>query len=275
MQRVFKRLQERAGPSVLAAYPSGCSDEFGSKQRCVVDPLFVELVNDPNTTMNRLAGELLARVSFATPNSSGLKLPITIANAMYLSMNERARQGWDAGSVSLPPKLRFWPRLLTSPIPSSFGVTMGMSGWYYEWALRHHVNANYALGGAARVVWRSRLMRPDERALFRHFVPSIRAERKFGGGVAPLVSTLGAEVSYWDDFLLKQFSQDWNGTTVGLTSALFAQRLRVSLYRRPSKYKTASKGRPAVFFTVGMGDINGTAYWLVKMILQARAQPGE
>jgi hypothetical protein len=241
----------------------------------VVDPLFVELVNDPNTTMNRLAGELLARVSFATPSSSGLKLPITIANAMYLSMNERARQGWDAGSVSLPAKLSFMPRVLTSAFPSSFGVTLGMSGWYYEWALRHHINANYALGGAARIVWRSRLKQPDERALFRHFVPSMRAERKFGGGVAPLVSTLGAEVSYWDDFALSQFSRDWNGMTVGLTSALFAQRLRVSLYRRPSKYITASKGRPALFVTLGIGDINGTAYWLVKMTQQGRARPGE
>ena len=149
-----------------------------------------------------------------------------------------------------------------------------MSGWYYEWALRKHINANYALGGAARVVWRSRLWRPGERAVFRHFVPSVRAERKFGGGLAPWVSTLGAEVSYWNDFGLSQFWRQWNGTTVGLTSALLAQRLRVSLYRRPSKYITASNGRPAVFFTIGVGDINGTTYWVAKMIQQMRAKPG-
>src|SRR5205085_6601577 len=87
MDRVLERLRDSASSSVSAVYPSACSDSISSRERCVIDPLFIELVNDPNVAMNRLTGELLARVSFATPNGSGLKFPLTMANAMYMATN--------------------------------------------------------------------------------------------------------------------------------------------------------------------------------------------
>ncbi|MBC7772267.1 MAG: hypothetical protein H7210_07225 [Pyrinomonadaceae bacterium] len=186
---------------------------------------------------------------------------------MYLATNERARPGVDAGSVSLPTLTGGWT--LFYLVPSSIGGFGGLQGWYAEWALRRHFNQSLALGIAPRVVWRSGLSRSSPVRRGQAFVPAIRLEYKMPSRLgAPWVSTVGADVAWWNDWSIHQFGEgsDVSGLTPAVTVSLLAQRVRVSVYKRPDKYFIRSGDKPYAIVSIGFGDTNGALYWLLRIL---------
>jgi hypothetical protein len=133
--------------------------------------------------------------------------------------------------------------------------------------VRSHINANFALGATVRTVWESGFIRSSPIARGRHLVPSVRGEWKPGGGVAPWVSTVGLDVSYWTDWYIDQLSGNHNekAASIGVTSALLMEKLRVSWQTRPGKYTVSTTKKPW-FVTVGLGDVSGSLYWISRAL---------
>ena len=247
--------------------PQICYQQKTEEANCTTDERFTEFVGNPRAALNHLVTEILYRVTTTTPDSSGLQVPLTMASAMYYSTNERARRGWDRGSVSLPIGLRWRQQILFTALPSSVGAYISVRGWYAEWALRSHINANFTVGGTVRTVWESGFIRSSPIARGRHLVPSVRAEWKPGGGVAPWISTLGVDGSYWTDWYIDQFLGDRNhkAWSIGVTSALLMEKLRISWQTRPGKYRVTTTKKPW-FVTVGLGDVSGSLYWISRAL---------
>lgn len=247
--------------------PPICIREKTDEANCTTDERFAEFVENPRAALNHLATEILYRVTTTTPDSSGLQVPLTMASAMYYSTNERARLGFDRGSVSLPIGLNLPQRVFFTLLPSSVGAYVSIRGWYAEWAVRSHINADLALGATVRTVWESGFIRSSPIARGRHLVPSVRGEWKPGGGVAPWVSTVGLDVSYWTDWYVDQLFGNRNekAASIGVTSALLMEKLRVSWQTRPGKYTVSTTKRPW-FVTVGLGDVSGSLYWISRAL---------
>jgi predicted acylesterase/phospholipase RssA len=268
MDFVFERLRNtRKFTANIKAPPRICIHEKTDEADCTTDERFVEFVENPRAALNRLATEILYRVTTTTPDNSGLQVPLTMASAMYYATNERARRGLDRGSVSLPIGLKWRQAILFTLLPSSVGAYISIRGWYAEWAVRSHLNANIAVGATMRTVWESGFIRPSPVARGRHFVPSLRAEWKPGGGIAPWISTLGLDVSYWTDWHLDQLygKRNEKAASLGVTSALLMEKLRVSWQTRPGKYMVRTTRKPW-FVTVGFGDVSGSLYWISRAI---------
>ena len=145
------------------------------------------------------------------------------------------------------------------------GAYISIRGWYAEWAVRSHINANFTIGATARTVWESGFLRSSPIARGRHLVPSIRGEWKPGGGVAPWVSTVGVDASYWTDWYIDHLSGNHNekAGSIGVTSALLMEKLRISWQTKPGKYTVRTTRRPW-FVTVGLGDVSGSLYWISR-----------
>lgn len=247
-----------------------CAEANPGKERCSDDERFDDFVAEPYSALNRLTGKVLERLLDATPQKSALKVPLTVASAAYFATNERARTGADQGSVSLPPSLGPGNRKLMWLIPSSIGGYAGIPGWYYEWAGRWHLSPEMAIGATTRLIWASGLGGPAS-PHGRHTVPSIRVEHKFGGAGALWASTFGFDFAYWADWRHNLNNGGFRPTTfekkavsVAATSALFAQKIRVMLGYRPTKYVTRTKSKSRVLFSIGAGDVTGTLYWLYR-----------
>lgn len=258
----------------LRAARIDCEGDPSQKEDCKDDSRFDDFVAEPYSALNRLTGSILERLLDATPHKSALKMPLTVMSAAYFATNERARTGLDQGSVSLPPSLGPVKRKLMWLIPSSVGGYAGIPGWYYEWAGRYHVNPATAIGATTRLVWASGLGGPAS-PHGRHTVPSIRVEHKFGGAGALWVSTFGLDLAYWADWRHHWLHGGFRPTTIekkavalSATSALFAQKVRVSLGYRPTKYVTRTNSKSRVLFSIGAGDVTGTGYWLVRGLRQ-------
>ena len=253
MTATFKRLGATPGVQELIHSKNAyCDLTPGRAGDCVVDDRFVKFINHPTVELNFLAGDVLDRLWNTTPNGSGFKSPLTMANAVYYSTNERSRSGFDGGSISLPSRKSGMASLLLL-LPSSIGGFAGVQGWYSEWTIRGHINQNIALGPAFRLVWASRIraLPPDDYGT--HFVPSLRFELKAGGSLAPWISTGGIDVAYWGD------RGDWSGKrrlSPGFTAALLAQKVRIQWALRPRPTR-----RPQTLFSVGVGDVPGLVYW--------------
>jgi predicted acylesterase/phospholipase RssA len=269
MDSVFSRL--RADRSILQRLGQSTSEcsALPDQHPCMADVRFKRFVENPHVALNQLAGEMLQRASQTTPGDSHLKFPLIVANAFYLATNERAREGTDAGSVSLPT-LTGWNTLFYL-VPSSVGGFAGIPGWYTEWTARYHFNQTLAIGVAPRVVWRSGLSRSSPIASGNMFIPAFRAELKMPSRLgAPLISTVGADFAWWNDWDFHEFGQGapGRGTTTALTTSLLAQRVRVSIYKRPAKYSLSSGNEPATIVSIGAGDTSGLAYWLKQIVFR-------
>jgi hypothetical protein len=194
-----------------------------------------------------------------------LNLPLKVATATFFATNERTRTGIDAGSVSLP-SLPVRKLLFFYALPSSVGGFAGIPGWYLEWATRAHLNSTYTLGVAGRFVWASGFKDSTTLHRGRIFIPALRAEIKPWGRLSPWISTAGIDLAYWSDQSPYAFWRDWdnNGLTGAVTGALFAQRIRVSVYRRPRRYWIRSGDKPWPAVSIGLGDTNGVLYWLLR-----------
>ncbi len=258
----------------LRASRAECAAKKAFTEDCRDDRRFDDFVKEPYSALNRLTGSILERLLDATPPKSALKMPLTVASAAYFATNERARTGLDQGSVSLPPGLRPLKRRLIWLFPSSIGGYAGIPGWYYEWAGRWHLSPATAVGATTRLVWASGLAGPAS-PQGRHTVPSIRVEHKFGGAGALWVSTFGLDFAYWADWRHKLTNGGFRPTTVERkamsvsgTSALFAQKVRVSLGYRPRKYVTRTNSKSRVLFSIGAGDVTGTSYWVLRGLRQ-------
>ncbi|HEV7836899.1 MAG TPA: hypothetical protein VGO75_02445, partial [Gemmatimonadaceae bacterium] len=253
MTATFKRLGSSPGVQQLIRSPSAYCDLTPPRAGdCVVDDRFVRFIERPTVELNFLAGDVLDRLWNTTPNGSGFKSPLTMANAVYYSTNERSRSGIDGGSVSLPSRRGGITSLLWA-LPSSVGGFAGMQGWYSEWTARWHRNQNIAVGPTFRLVWSSRVRTPPPGNFGTHFVPSLRVELKAGGALAPWISTAGVDVAYWGD------RGHWDGRrrlSPGFTSALFAQKVRILWALRPRPTR-----RPQTVFSIGIGDVPGLLYW--------------
>lgn len=254
----FKRALEAARES--------CEKTYSKKEACQDDDTFDDFVNEPYSALNRLVGDALERLLDATPPGSGLRMPLTIASATYFATNERARTGFDQGSVSLPPGLGRMKRNLFWLIPSSIGGYGGIPGWYSEWAGRWHYDPDVALGATMRYVWASGLAGPAS-PKGRHIVPSLRIERKWGGAPSLIVGTFGFDLSYWADWQHGGFipvDDKSKGWSFAFTSAMFAEKLRMSIGYRPTKYVTRTSSTSRVLFSIGAGDVTGTLYWIYR-----------
>jgi predicted acylesterase/phospholipase RssA len=267
---VFRLLRETPNfTESLSVPPDECRKNKLEKDECLTDPQFARFVEQPFPELNWLAGEILARISATTPKESSLKTPLTVATAAYFATNERARRGWDGGSVSLPSSL---PPLLgfgLALVPSSIGGFAGVQGWYIEWVRRLHIGRNFAVGPTARVVWASGFIRDNPVARGNHFVPGLRAEWLVSGPFAPWLSTVGVESSYWTDWYLSQLYPNGfekSGVSAGVTTALFAQRVRISVGTKPTKYHVRDHDKRRVYVSFGLGDTNGAAYWIYKAL---------
>ena len=251
----------------INAPPRVCFKEKIDEVECTTDERFIEFVDNPRAALNKLATEILFRVTTATPDSSPLQVPLTMASVMYYSTNERARRDLDRGSVSLPIGLNWQRDILFTMLPSSVGAYISVRGWYAEWAVRSHIDANFTIGAAARTVWESGFVRSSPIARGRHLVPSLRTEWKAGGGLAPWVSTVGLDVSYWTDWYFHQlyWKRNPNATSFGVTSALLMQKLRISWQTLPGKYTVSTTKKPW-FVTVGFGDVSGSLYWISRAL---------
>jgi hypothetical protein len=253
----------------LSAAPKACRKNKLDKDECLTDLQFARFVEHPFSELNWLAGEVLARIYTTTPRESSLKTPITVASAAYFATNERARRGWDGGSVSLPSSLAPLPELGLALVPSSIGGFAGVQGWYIEWVRRLHIGRNFAAGPTARIVWASGFVRDNPLARGRHFVPGLRADWLLPGAIAPWVSTVGLETTYWTDWYFSQLYPNGfekKGMSVGASTALFAQRVRVSVGTMPAKYHIRDHDKPKGFVSFGFGDTNGAAYWIYKAL---------
>ncbi len=254
MTATFKSLGASPGVRELIQSPDAyCDRTPGRAADCVVDARFVRFIERPTVELNYLAGDVLDRLWNTTPNSSGFKSPLTMANAIYYSTNERSRSRMDGGSVSVPSR-RGGKASLLWVLPSSVGGFAGVQGWYAEWTARWHTNQNIAMGPAFRLVWASRVRTPAPEDYATHFVPSLRVELKAGGSYAPWISTAGIDVAYWGE------RGHWNGKrrlSPGFTSALFAQKIRIQWALRPRPTR-----RPQTVFTIGIGDVPGLVYWI-------------
>lgn len=239
------------------------ADSTTGKMKCTDDPTFTAFVNNPSVAMNKLTGQVLERLLDATPDSSGLETPLKFATATFFATNERTRRGLDAGSVSLP-SLPMKKLFLFYALPSSVGGFGGVPGWYLEWAARKHLNSNATLGVAGRFVWASGFKDSTTTHQGRIVIPALRGEVKPWGRLSPLISTAGIDLAYWSDERPYVFWRNWSnrGLTVAGTAALFAQRLRVSVYRRPERYWIRSGDKPSAAVSIGVGDTNGLLYWL-------------
>jgi len=258
----------------LRAANDDCAAANAGKERCSDDERFDDFVHEPYSALNRLTGKVLERLLDATPKSSALKIPLTVASATYFATNERARTGVDQGSVSIPPSLGTLNRTLLWLVPSSIGGYAGIPGWYYEWAARWHVSPGYAIGATTRFISASGLAGPAS-PRGRHTVPSLRIERKFGGAGSLLASTLGVDFSYWADWRYNWRHGGFRPTTLeekalsaAVTSSLFAQKLRLSFGYRPTKYVTRTRSKSRVLFSIGVGDVTGLSYWLYRGLRQ-------
>src|SRR5689334_21470069 len=136
MDSVFNRLRaDRGILERLDQSTSVCSTR-PDQHAYRVDVRFKRFVENPHVALNQLAGEMLQRASETTPGDSHLKIPLLVAHAFYLATNERAREGTDAGSVSLPTLTGRYT--LFYLVPSSLGGFAGIPGWYAEWSARYH-----------------------------------------------------------------------------------------------------------------------------------------
>lgn len=253
----------------LRAAREECEALNRDDKRCR-DERFEDFVAEPYSALNRLVGSILERLLDATPAQSGLKMPLTIASAAYFSTNERARTGPDQGSVSLPPSVGSVRRKLIWLFPSGIGGYGGLPGYYYEWAARWHLSPEVAIGATTRLVWASGLAGPAS-PRGRHTVPSIRLERKFGGAAALWVNTFGFDFAYWADWRHGRFrpsSNERKAFSAAATSALFAQKVRVSVGYRPTKYVTRTRSKSRILVSIGAGDVTGTGYWLIRGLAQ-------
>lgn len=249
MKDVFTQLRANSDFRATIDKPEAFCD--AKEKHCEIDDWFIRFVMSPAVALNYLAGEILNRMWSTTPDTSSFKGPLTLANAIYFSTNERARSGRDFGSVSLPTRRTNATSGLWI-LPSSLGGFTKMQGWYAEWTLRFHINSDYAVGPVGRIVWASTVRTPKPYG--PHFVPSLRFERKAGGSHSPLLSTFGVDLAYWSD------GGKWTGGgrfSPGLTSALLAQKVRVLWALRPRPGK-----RSQMFFSIGLGDIPGLFYWI-------------
>jgi hypothetical protein len=149
-------------------------------------------------------------------------------------------------------------------LPSSVGGFGGVPGWYLEWAARTHLSSNAAVGVAGRYVWASGFKDSTTTHPGRIFIPALRMEVKPWGRLSPWISTAGLEWAYWSDEKPNVFWHNWSsrGFTFAGTAALFAQRLRVSVYMLPDRYWIRSGDKPWAAVSIGMGDTNGLLYWL-------------
>ena len=230
------------------------------------DETFDDFLANPYGSLNRIIGHALERLLDATPPASGLRMPLTIASATYFATNERARTGLDQGSVSLPPGFLPMRRRLLWLVPSSIGGFGGIAGWYSEWTGRWHYDASTAIGVAARFVWSSGLAGPAS-PNGRHTVPSVRVERKWGGAPSLVFGTLGFDLAYWADWHHGGFKPgrgERKAWSFGFTSAMFAEKLRLSLGYRPTKYQTRTHSTSRVLFSIGAGDVTGMLYWIYR-----------
>jgi len=263
----------RATPNLgraLRAASDDCEKLTGSKDQCSDDERFEDFVSDPYSALNRLTGEVLERLLDATPEKSPLKIPLTVASATYFATNERARTGQDQGSVSLPPSFGHFGRKMMWLIPSSIGGYGGLPGYYYEWTARHHLSPDVAAGFVTRVVWASGLTAPTS-PQGRHIVPAIRLEQKYGGARALLIGTFGFELGYWADWHdggFKPTTVERKAWSWAVTSSLFAQKIRLSVGYRPTKYVTRTHSTSRALVSIGIGDVNGITYWLGRVIRQ-------
>ena len=263
---VFRRLRKTPGYlDRLEWAPVDCWKKRMPVSECVTDSSFAEVVADPYGELNKLAGKMLARIAKATPKNSGMMMPLSLGTAMYFATNERARRGRDMGSTSLPTG-RPWPSQLSFALmPSSIGGFAGVEGWYFEWAARHHLGRNFAVGATTRAVLTSGVTQPGG-ANENHAVPGVRLEWKIPGPVGPWISTVGFDATTWTDGVtwpthINHTTASWGGTALFL-----AQRIRVSLQRLPSRYRIRGRESPWGFVSVGFGDTNGFLYWLGRRL---------